>query len=102
MCIICKTCPTSQSALKEMMSIRDGFQIQGLACANSNYWRLSLLPFSIRKVEIKQGIIAKTGIIGRQAEHENDELLVESIKAVHENPEITDPHQFALEIAKLA
>ena len=63
MCIICKTCPTTQSALKEMLSIKDGFEIQALACANSDYWRLNLIPFKIRRIEIKQGIIAKTGII---------------------------------------
>ena len=46
-----------------MLSIKDGFEIQALACANSDYWRLNLIPFKIQRMTIKQGIIAKTGII---------------------------------------
>ena len=77
-----------------MMSVRDGLEIQSLGIANSDYWRLDLQPFSIKKVKA-----SKSSMFSREPGHENEELLQDSIRAVHENPEIIDPNQFAREIA---
>ena len=48
-------------------------------------------PFSIKNVS--------SGKQKNQKVHENEDLLLDSIRAMYENPEILDPHLFAKEIS---
>ena len=92
-CILVLTSPRTEQALKETLSIKDGLAIQSLGVASSEYWRLDLLPLVVRN--------AHTDPENRRL-HENEEVFIDSVRAVHENPDIQDADQLAKEMDQLA